>query len=147
MPVGTTDSLGRYYWCKTASTTDANCWYHWLPKTSTKSECKELRFQIWVLPHFPRCRRGGCWRFLSLVFLHNVDWPLFTYQRVGGEGTQGTQDKGYSKLPPQQDKVFFPRFGNLHWGVPTSPLLRWPRRSNHLGLLLKQPQRLAWWFH
>ena len=22
MPVGTTDSLGRYYWCKTASTTD-----------------------------------------------------------------------------------------------------------------------------
>jgi len=23
MPVGTTDSLGRYYWCKTASTTDA----------------------------------------------------------------------------------------------------------------------------
>jgi len=23
MPAGTTDSLGRYYWCKTASTTDA----------------------------------------------------------------------------------------------------------------------------
>ena len=23
MPAGTTDSLGQYYWCKTASTTDA----------------------------------------------------------------------------------------------------------------------------
>ena len=23
MPVGTTDSLGRYYWCHTASSTDA----------------------------------------------------------------------------------------------------------------------------
>jgi len=38
MPIGTTDSLGRYYSCHTASTIDANCWYYRLPKTATKSE-------------------------------------------------------------------------------------------------------------
>jgi hypothetical protein len=57
-------------------------------------------------------------------------------------------------LPPQQDKIFLPRFGNPHEGVPTSSLLRWPRRYNHEGLLpqattkasLRFPLRIKGWY-
>jgi hypothetical protein len=46
MSVGITDSLGRYYWRKTAGTIDANYWYYRLPKKAKKSEYNELGFQI-----------------------------------------------------------------------------------------------------
>jgi len=42
MSIGTIDSLGRYYWCKTANTTDANYWYFPRPKRAMISEYIEF---------------------------------------------------------------------------------------------------------
>jgi hypothetical protein len=58
MPVGTTDSLGRYYWCHTASSTDANCWYYRLLRQLRNQSVKGLDFRSEFYPTFLGVEEG-----------------------------------------------------------------------------------------
>ena len=81
MPAGTTDSLGLYYWCKTASTTDTT--------VGTTDTLRELRnqsilsfdFRSESYPTLLDVVEGDVEVPLGLVLLQNVDRPLFTYER------------------------------------------------------------------
>jgi len=81
MPAGTTDSLGRYYWCKTTSTTDATVGTTDTLRDLQNQSILSFDFRSESYPTFLDVVEDDVEVPLGSVLLQNVDRPLFTYER------------------------------------------------------------------
>jgi len=81
MSVGTTDNLGRYYWCKTASTTDVTVGTTDALREQRNQSILSFDFRSESYPPLLDVVEGDVEVPLGSVLLQNVHRPLFTYER------------------------------------------------------------------